>query len=132
MVTEVDWKATPTAAEAERDKRRGKRKEPEKPLSPRHRGRAKRSRRGPKRRRKKGDESKNGKAATIVTRYALKKAPDRDGKRVLLGPIDKKFHASCAPRRHIFFVARREAGKRGFTKDSAERHRLVADGDSAT
>jgi len=127
LVTQIDWKATPTATEEELEKRRGKREKKERPLSPRHRGRAKRARRGPKRRRKKGDKSKNGKAATIVTQYTLKRAHDEKGKPVLLGPINKKVYASYAPKRHAFEVARREADKRGFTKDSGRRHQLVTD-----
>src|SRR6266850_1661962 len=129
LVTQIDCKATPTATEEELEKRRGKREKKDRPLSPRHRGRAKRARRGPRRRRKKGDKSKNGKAATIVTQYTLKRARDEDGKPVLLGPINKKVYASYAPKRHAFEVARREANKRGFTKDSGRRHQLVTDGD---
>lgn len=129
LVTQIDWKATPTATEEELEKRRGKRDKKERPLSPRHRGRAKRARRGPKRRRKKGDKSKNGKAATIVTQYTLKMGRDSEGKPALLGPINKKVYASYAPKRHAFAVARREADKRGFTRDSGKRHQLVTDGD---
>ena len=128
LVTQIDCKATPTATEEELEKRRGKRKK-ERPLSPRHRGRAKRARRGTKRRRKKGDKSKNGKAATMVIQYTLKRARDAKGNPVLLGPINKKIYASYAPKRHAFEVARREANKRGFTKDSGKRHQLVTDGD---
>lgn len=129
LVTQIDCKATPTATEEELKKRRGKREKKERPLSPRHRGRAKRARRGPKRRRKKGDKSKNGKAATMVAQYTLKRALDEKGNPVLLGPINKKIYASYAPKRHAFEVARREADKRGFTKDSGKRHQLVTDGD---
>jgi len=66
LVIQVDSKATPTATEEELEKRRGKRTDEEQPLSPRHRGKAKRGRRGTKKRRKKGDHSKNGRAVTIV------------------------------------------------------------------
>lgn len=129
LVTQVDSKATPTATEAELEKRRGKRSTKERPLSPRHRGREKRARRGSKKRKKKGDKSKNGKATTLVTQYTLKEAHDKDGNRVLLGPINKKVYASYAPKRHAFAVARREADKRGFTKESGKRHQIVTDGD---
>src|SRR5262245_25448106 len=129
LVTQIDWKATPTATEEELEKRRGRREKKERPLSPRHRGRANRARRGPKRRRKKGDKSKNGKAVTIVAQYTLKKACDEKGQAVLLGPINKKVYASYAPKRHAFEVARREADKRGFTKSSGRCHQLVTDGD---
>ena len=129
LVSQVDCKATPTATEAELEKRRGKRERKEQPLSPRHRGRQKRARRGPKKRKKTGDKSKNGKAATVVTQYTLKKAQDKDGNPVLLGPLNKKVYASYAPKRHAFAVARREADKRGFTKESGKRHQIVTDGD---
>ncbi len=126
---QIDSKATPTATEEELEKRRGKRNVEERPLSPRHRGRAKRARRGPKKRRKKGDKSKNGKAVTIVVMYTLKKGRDKDGNRVLLGPINKRVYASYAPKRHAFAVARREAEKRGFTAKSRKTIHLVTDGD---
>ena len=129
LVTQIDSKATPTATEEELEKRRGKRTRKERPLSPRHRGRQKRARRGPKKRKKKGDKSKNGKASTLVTQYTLKRAHDQEGKPVLLGPINKKVYASYAPKRHAFAIARREADKRGFTKESGKRHQIVTDGD---
>jgi len=96
---------------------------------PRHRGRAKRKRRGAKQRRKKGDKSKNGKAATIVVMYTLKRSRDKDGKPVLLGPINKRVYASYAPKRHAFAIARREARKRGFGAKSRKTIHMVTDGD---
>jgi len=128
LVIQIDSKATPTATDEELEKRRGKRSQ-DKPLSPRHRGRAKRARRGPKKRRSPGDKSKNGKAATIVTMYTLKKDKDKDGKRVLLGPINKKVYASYAPKRHAVAIARRDADKRGFPKGSRKTIQIVTDGD---
>ena len=129
LVIQIDSKATPTATEEELEKRRGKRDESKRPLSPRHRGRAKRKRRGTKRRRRKGDKSKNGKAATIVVMYTLKRARDKDGKPVLLGPINKRVYASYAPKRHAFAIARREARKRGFGAKSRKTIHIVTDGD---
>lgn len=129
LVIQIDSKATPTATEEELEKRRGKRVKGLRPLSPRHRGRAKRARRGPKKRRAPGDKSKNGKAATIVTMYTLKKGKDRDGNPVLLGPINKRVYASYAPKRHACAVARREADKRGFLDDSGKLVQIVTDGD---
>ena len=129
LVIQIDSKATPTATEEEFGKRRGERKISERALSPRHRGRAKRARRGPKKRRNKGDHSKNGRAATIVVMYTLKKAPDGDGNPVLLGPINKRVYASYAPKRHAFAIARREADKRGFTAKSRKTNHIVTDGD---
>jgi len=129
LVIQIDSKGTPTATEQELNKRRGKRQKKERPLSPRHRGRAKRTRRGPKRRRKRGDKSKNARCATIVIMYTLKKARDKDGEPVLLGPINKRVYASYAPKRHAFAIARREADKRGFTVKSGRLTHILTDGD---
>ena len=129
LVVQIDSKATPTATDEELEKRRGKRKSRGRPLSPRHRGREKRARRGSKKRRKKGDHSKNGKAATMVVMYTLKKGRDENGKPALLGPINKRVYASYAPKRHAFAVARREAAKRGFNTRSGKRIHILTDGD---
>ena len=61
--------------------------------------------------------------------YTLKKARDEDGKPLLLGPINKRYYASYAPKRHAFAVARREADKRGFTERSKKMIHVVTDGD---
>jgi hypothetical protein len=53
--------------------------------------------------------------ATIVVMYTLRRA--KDGTATLLGPVNRRVYASFAPKRHVFAVARREADKRGFTKD---------------
>jgi hypothetical protein len=129
LVIQVDSKALPTATEEELQKRRGKRSKRRRPLSPRHRGRTKRARRGPKKRRAPGDKSKNGKAATIVVMYTLEIGKDHDGKPALLGPINKRVYASCAPKRHAFAVARREADKRGFANGCGKTVQIVTDGD---
>lgn len=128
LVLEFDSKATPTATDEELEKRRGKREKKKPALSPRHRGRTRRAR-WLRKRRKKGDKSKNGKAATIVTIYTLKKGRDENKKRVLLGPINKRVYASYAPKRHAFAVARREADKRGFQRGSRKLIQIVTDGD---
>jgi hypothetical protein len=129
LVIQIDSKATPTATEEELEKRRGKRQVKNQALSPRHRGRQKRERRGPRKRRKPGDKSKNGKAATIVTMYTLKKGQDEEGKPALLGPINKRAYSSYAPKRHAFAVARRDADKRGFARKSGKTVQIVTDGD---
>lgn len=129
LVIQVDSKAFPTATEEELSKRRGKRPERERPISPRHRGRAKRKRAKPNKRKAPGDKSKNGKAATIVVMYTLKIGKDHDGKPALLGPINKRHYASCASKRHAFEVARREADKRGFAMGSGKLIQIVTDGD---
>lgn len=65
LVIMIDSKASPTATASELKKRRGKRRRTRAP-SPRHRGRKKRKHRMKKKRRKKGDHSKNGRAATLL------------------------------------------------------------------
>jgi hypothetical protein len=129
LVIQIDSKATPTATESELAKRRGKRRPNPHSDSARHRGRDKRQRRGSKPRRKKGDKSKNGKAATLVVMYTLKSATDDKGNPILKGPLNRMAYASYAPKRHAFAIARREADKRGFTPESGKMIQLVTDGD---
>lgn len=126
LVIQIDSKANPTATEEELEKRRGKRAVNPHPGSQRHRGRTARRRRGPKKRRKKGDKSKNGKMATIVVMYTLKQSADG----TLEGPINKKVYASYAPKRHAVAIARREADKRGFGRESGKIVQIVTDGDN--
>jgi hypothetical protein len=125
LVIQIDSKATPTATDEELEKRRGPRRENPHPGSQRHRGRAARRRRGSKKRRKKGDKAKNGKMATIVTMYTLRRSADG----TLEGPINKKVYASYAPKRHTVAIARREANKRGFGPGSGKLIQIVTDGD---
>lgn len=126
LVILIDSKGTPTATDEELAKRRGPRNPNPHPGSQRHRRRDARKRRGPKKRKKKGDKSKNAKMATIVVMYTLRRAADGS----LEGPINKKVYASYAPKRHVFAIARREADKRGFTKDSNKLIQIVMDGDN--
>lgn len=126
LVIQVDSKGTPTATDEELAKRRGPRKPNPHPGSQRHRRRDARKRRGHKKRKMKGDKSKNAKMATIVVMYTLRRAADG----TLEGPINKKIYASYAPKRHVFAIARREADKRGFTSDSSKLVQIVMDGDN--
>lgn len=128
LVIQFDGKGAPTATETELARRRGPRKERPMALSPRHRGRQTRQQREHKPRRKKGDKSKNARVATLVVMYTLRKWV-HDGKTYLLGPINRKEYASFAPKRHAFAIARREANKRGFTKDSGKLVQVLTDGD---
>jgi hypothetical protein len=127
LIIQIDSKASPTATEEELGKRRGKR-EKDKPHSgsQRHRRKATRKSRGKKKRRKKGDKAKNGKMATIVVMYTLKRAEDS----TLEGPINKWVYASYAPKRHAVAVARREANKRGFENGDGKRVQVITDGDN--
>lgn len=124
LVVLVDSKCVPTATERELKKRRGKRRKAMVPNSQRHRGRQRRRRWNPKRRRKKGDKSKNGKMATLVVMYTLK----RQGP-YLVGPVNRWVYGSFAPKKHAFIIARREANKRGFTPESGKQVQLLTDGD---
>lgn len=126
LVIQFDSKGNPMATEAELEKRRSKRQPNPHPGSQRHRGQAARLRRGSKKRRKKGDKSKNAKMATIMVMYTLKKS--KDGK--LEGPCNKKVYASHAPKRHVVAIARREADKRGFGRDKGQLVQIVTDGDN--
>lgn len=129
LVVQPDSKGIPTAMEEELRRRRGKRRPNPHPESRRHRGRAKRRARGPRRRRKAGDKSKNARMATMVVMYTLKKTVDEHGKPKLLGPLNLRVHASFAPKRYAFQVARREAIKRGFGPGSGKLIQFVSDGD---
>ncbi|MCI0377135.1 MAG: hypothetical protein L0215_06000 [Gemmataceae bacterium] len=126
LVIEEDGKCPPTATEAELAKRRGKRR-PQHAYAcgcQRHRGRRKRQARASKKRRKKGDKSKNGKEAMAVVMYTLKRGAD--GK--LHGPINKKVWATFAGRQAAAWWARGEATKRGFGPDTTKIVQIVVDG----
>jgi hypothetical protein len=128
LVIEMDGKCPPTATEAEPAKRRGPRRprhERDCLCGPqRHRGQAKRLARGRKKRRKKGDKSKNGKEVSVVVMYTLKRGAD--GK--LHGPINKKLYATFAGRKAASSWARAEATKRGFGPDTTKTVQIVLDG----
>lgn len=128
LVIEADGKCPPIATEAELAKRRGKRKPRHQSKCPcgcqRHRGRAKRGARGSKKRRKKGDKSKNGKEVTVVVMYTLKKGEDG----CLHGPVNKKLYATFAGRKAAALWARAEATKRGFGPETTKRVQIVLDG----
>jgi hypothetical protein len=126
LVIMIDQKAIPTATDRELRKRRGERRPNPHPESARHRGRAKRRAAGPKKRRRKGDKSKNGRAATLVVMYTLRASP-QDG--LLLGPINKVVYGSFAGKRYAFAWARRQADKRGFAPGSNKPIQFVSDGD---
>jgi hypothetical protein len=130
LIIQFDSKATPTARQAELNKRRGPRQPNPYPDSPRHRGRRQRLQRGKKVRRKKGDKSKNGKMTTVVVMYTLRRGTGPDGEPILKGPINRWQYASYAPKRHAFAIARREADKRGFSTDKDKRIQVITDGDN--
>jgi hypothetical protein len=125
LIIMIDSKAAPTATKQELKRRRGKRRKRSPVGSPRHRGRKRRKRYAKKPRRKKGDKSKNGKMATLVVMYTLRRRS-----KYLVGPINRWLYASFAPKKHAFQIAKREAKKRGFGPDSGKTIQLVTDGDN--
>jgi hypothetical protein len=128
LVIETDGKCPPTATEAELAKRRGPRKSRHSCGGTcgcqRHRGRAKRHARGSKKRRKKGDKSKNGKEVIVVVMYTLKRGAD--GR--LHGPRNKQVWATFAGRKAAAQWARAQATKRGFGPDTSKTVQIVLDG----
>ena len=54
---------------------------------------------------------------------------DAEGNPVLKGPVNRRVYASFAPKRHAFAIARREADRRGFTRNSGKPVQIVMDGD---
>ena len=85
---------------------------------------AKRQARGSKKRRKRGDKSKNGKEVVVVVMYTLQRG--EDGK--LHGPINKKLYATFAGRKAAARWARAEATKRGFGPNTTKTVQIVLDG----
>jgi hypothetical protein len=132
LVIEVDGKAVPTATAAELEQRRG----PRRPKAQggcgcqRHRGQAKRRGREKagttrKKRRKKGDKTKNGRSATLVALYTLQRGAD--GK--LHGPINKRVWGSFAARKKMLQWVRAEATRRGFGPRTSKLIQIVVDGE---
>jgi hypothetical protein len=127
LVIEIDGKAVPTATEQELARRRGPRaRRPAGCKCQRHRGRANRRRRGRRQRRNKGDKSKNGRNATLVVMYTLRR--DADGR--LHGPINKKVFGTFGSRKSAMRWARAQATRRGFPPGTAKTVQIVVDGET--
>jgi hypothetical protein len=128
LVIEIDGKCPPTATAEELAKRRGKRTPKHKKDCPcgcqRHRGRTKRQLGSSKKRRKKGDKSKNGKEVLVVVMYTLRRGADG----LLHGPINKKLFATFARIKAAAAWARAEATKRGFGPETTKTIQIVTDG----
>ena len=115
LVIEIDGKAVPTATDQELARRRKPRPRRERACEcQRHRGRAKRRRRGRKQRRKKGDKSKNGRSATLVVMYTLRRGAD--GR--LHGPCNKRVFGTFSSRKMALQWARTQATRRGFPPET--------------
>jgi hypothetical protein len=127
LVLEIDGKAAPTATERELARRRGPRVRHERGCQcQRHRGRAQRRRRGRKVRRKKGDKSKNGRSATLVVMYTLRRG--NDGR--LHGPVNKKVFGTFGSRESALRWARAQATRRGFPPGTTKVVQIVIDGET--
>jgi hypothetical protein len=126
LVIEVDGKAAPMAPEAEREARRRKRKHGRKCGcgGQRHRGRPRRKGKN-KTRKKRGHNSKNGRSATLVAMYTLRRG--KDGK--LHGPINKKVWGQFGSRRDAMAWARDQATRRGFGPETDKLVQIVIDGE---
>jgi len=128
LVIEIDGKAAPTATEPELARRRGRRSRHRRGCDcgcQRHRGRARRRQRGRKPRRKKGDKSKNGRSATLVVMYTLRRG--EDGR--LHGPCNKKVYGTFGARRAAMNWARDQATRRGFPPKTDKIVQIVIDGE---
>lgn len=126
LVIEVDGKAAPMATEAELEARRRKRKHGRKCGCGCQRHRGRRRRKGKKKKRKKrGHNSKNGRSATLVAMYTLRRG--EDGK--LHGPINKKIWGQFGARRDAIAWARDQATRRGFGPDTDKTIQIVIDGE---
>src|SRR4051794_27496586 len=127
LVIEIDGKAAPTATEQELARRRGPRVHHERGCKcQRHRGRARRRRRGRKVRRKKGDKSKNGRSATLVVMYTLRRGDD--GR--LHGPVNKKGFGTFGSRRAALDWARAQATRPGVPPRTPKTGQIVIDGET--
>src|SRR4051794_16595214 len=127
LVIEIDGKAVPTATERELARRRRPRTRHERGCTcQRHRGRARRERRGRTKRRKKGDKSKNGRSATLVVMYTLR----RGGGGRPHGPIHKEVFGTFGSRKSALQWARAQATRRGFPPGTAKVVQIVVDGET--
>jgi hypothetical protein len=124
---QVDAKCIPTATDAELRKRRGPRAGKSRAASPRHRGRSKRVERQPRRRRRPGDKSKNGRPVIVVVVYTLHRQGD-----LLLGPLNKRVFSVVGPKELGFVWARAELERRGFGPTAKGKVvQVLTDGDPA-
>jgi len=126
LVIEIDGKAAPTATDQELARRRRPRSRHRRGCTcQRHRGRARRQRRGRQPRRKKGDKSKNGRSATLVVMYTLRRG--EDGR--LHGPCNKKVFGTFGSRKSAVRWARAQATRRGFPRETNKTVQIVIDGE---
>ena len=126
LILECDGKAIPTATDEELTKRRGPRKPRARGCKcQRHRGRCRRKSRGKRKKRKPGDKSKNGRSATLIAMYTLKRGAD--GR--LHGPINKKVYGTFSSRKVALQWARAQATRRGFPPETTKTIQIILDGE---
>jgi hypothetical protein len=124
LVIEVDGKAAPMVTEAEMAARRAPRRKRNGCKCQRHR----RRQRGTtivKKRKKRGHNSKNGRSATLIAMYTLRR--DADGR--LHGPINKKIWGQFGTRQAAVEWAERQATCRGFGPNTSRTVQIVIDGE---
>lgn len=119
LVLQVDGRGAPMISDTEMERRRRPHKK-----RPRGTSRWRRRKPGspPRKRRRKGDKSKNAKVATVGVIYTLRRAPDG----VVEGPIHKRVYATFGRAESLFQWLRTEADKRGY---GTKRTLFLADGD---
>jgi hypothetical protein len=124
LVIEVDGKAAPMVTEAELAARRRPRQKRTGCKCQRHRRRQRRATKV-KKRKKRGHNSKNGRSATLIAMYTLKRGAD--GR--LHGPINKKIWGQFGTRQAALEWAREQAKRRGFGEDKPGTVQIVIDGE---
>ena len=124
LVIEVDGKAAPMVTEEEMAARRRPRGKKRRCGCQRHRSRQRRAGKR-KQRKKRGHNSKNGRSATLVAMYTLRR--DSDGR--LHGPINKKIWGQFGTRQAAVEWARDQATRRGFSPDTQRTVQIVIDGE---
>jgi hypothetical protein len=126
LVIEVDGKAAPMATEAELQARQQKHQHGQACHCGCQRHRGRKRRKGKKKKRKKrGHNSKNGRSATLVAMYTLRRG--EDGR--LHGPINKKVWGQFGKRQAAMQWARDQATRRGFGPDTDKLIQIVMDGE---
>jgi len=124
LVIEVDGKAAPMVTDAEMTARRAPRRKRTGCKCQRHRRRQRRTTKV-KKRKKRGHNSKNGRSATLVAMYTLRRGAD--GR--LHGPINKKIWGQFGTRQAAVEWAREQATRRGFGSDTPGTVQIVIDGE---
>lgn len=106
LVVQVDGRGAPMITETEYQRRRRPHQRVD---GTRRHGRRLRRREHPRKRRAKGDKSKNAKLAVVGVIYTLRRTPDG-----IEGPINKRLIATFESHEALFVWLHREALKRGY------------------